>query len=89
MDVEIRADGEADQVRQQLDRLGVRSTEQVVIAWDARTALLTDWATFCAHWEEFCYPSSDDVTVWPRDEAWVLCFDHWDAFRFGRLAPVP
>jgi len=88
LDVEIAAEGDAERVREQLEGLEVRSAEQIVVCWSAQTAVLTDWATFCAYWEELCYPSSDDVTVWPRDEAWVLCYDHWEMFRFGRLAPV-
>jgi len=60
-----------------------RSDEPVVIVWDAQTALRTDWAVFVDHWSAFCYPSSDDVCIWPPDGDWACCFLHYAEFQFG------
>ena len=66
-----------------LAALGPGDDERIVIAWDHATALETSWRTFRENWEVFCYPGSDDVTISPRDERWVLCYHHWEEFSFS------
>jgi hypothetical protein len=75
---------EADVVRtrEALGALGPSDTERIILSWDERTALETSWRTFRGRWENFCYPSSDDVTIVPIDERWTLCYHHWEAFTF-------
>ena len=64
--------------------------ERIVVVWDPSTALETSWRTFREHWEVFCYPGSDDVTIGPLDERWLLCYHHWEEFSFTpRMAPLP
>lgn len=58
-------------------------SKQVVVSWDRQTALRTSWELFTAHWDDFCYPSSDDVTVIPDCCSWVLRYTHWEEFQFG------
>jgi hypothetical protein len=58
-------------------------SEQVVVSWDRETALRTSWEFFTAHWDDFCYPSSDDVLVSPEAGNWVLRFHHSEIFYFG------
>jgi hypothetical protein len=61
--------------------------ESVIVSWDKDTAVLTNWGIFCDYWDDFCYPSSDDVTVFPLSIGWVLFYDHFERFVFGsRLA---
>lgn len=79
----IPADGEADRVRQMLATLPIDEHARVVVSWSDDVAVVTDWPTFRAYWDEFCYPSSDDVTIWPLDERWSLCYDHYAEFRFS------
>jgi hypothetical protein len=73
----------ARQVGSALTALGPGDHERIVIAWDHATALETSWLTFREHWEVFCYPGSDDVTISSRDEGWVLCYHHWEEFSFS------
>jgi hypothetical protein len=82
------SDGEADVVRERLRALPPRSSESVLVSWDAQTALVTDWAVFVTLWDDFCYRSSDDVTIWPLDHSWVLCYRHYDIFQFTSAAPA-
>ena len=56
----------------------------IVVSWDQQTAVVTDFELFTARWEDFCYPSSDDVAVLPLDGSWVLHYWHWEEFVFGR-----
>src|SRR5262245_17496546 len=60
----------------------------VVISWDQATAIRTTWEVFSAHWDAFCYPTSDDVLVFPGSEEWVLFYFHEEEFRFGRRLKV-
>jgi hypothetical protein len=41
---------------------------------------------FVGRWDDFCFPSSDDVTVYPADERWLLEYAHREEFVFRRAA---
>jgi hypothetical protein len=66
-------------LRAQAPNLG----EQVTVSWDRDTALRTSWEFFTAHWDDFCYPSSDDVLVLPDGARWTLRYHHEEIFYFG------
>ena len=53
-----------------------------LVSWEPAVALETSWRTFTTQWQAFCYPGTDDVTISPLDERWVLCYHHWEAFSF-------
>lgn len=57
--------------------------EQVTVSWERDTALRTSWEFFSAHWDDFCYPSSDDVLIVPDGGGWVLRYHHEEIFYFG------
>ena len=77
-----RTDDAPGAVRRWLLELPVDPSTALVLSWDRATALLTDWATFLSHWDDFCYPASDDVTVWAADGQWTLCYRHYEVFQF-------
>lgn len=85
-DVTFRSDDTPDVVRSRLRELPPAATDAVLVAWDARTAVITDWELFVTYWDDFCYPSSDDVTVLPLDGEWVLCYRHYEAVQFRSRA---
>jgi len=51
---------------------------QAFVSWREDAAIRTTWEIFTAHWDDFCYPSSDDVVVWPESERWALFYFHED-----------
>ena len=57
---------------------------KVIVSWQPGTAVLTSTEIFIKYWDEFCYPASDDVTIYPEDESWVLHYWHEEAFCFAR-----
>lgn len=57
--------------------------EHVIVLWDRDTALRTAWEFFTAHWDDFCYPLSDDVLVLPDSGGWALRYHHEENFYFG------
>jgi len=58
---------------------------QIVVSWDADTAVQVPPHIFCDHWDDFCYPSSDDVIAWPINGEWALSYSHYEEFDFGRF----
>jgi hypothetical protein len=72
-----------ESVGEWLMALGIEPGTRIIVSWDEATAVVTTWRTFAAHWSDFCYPGSDDVSIWAPDAAWTLCFHHGDWFDFS------
>ena len=47
---------------------------------NSNNAIVVDKQLFLTHWDDFCYPSSDDVFMWPNDLSWVLFYSHEEVF---------
>ena len=77
------ASGPDESVRRWLLGLGLAADTKVIIQWSDQWAITTDFGIFCGYWEAFCYPSSDDVVIWPFDDAWLLFYHHEETFSFG------
>jgi hypothetical protein len=89
LDLSILAEwDDADSVRGRLQELEIEDNEQIILSWSQSVALLTRWGTFARYWDAFCYPSSDDVTVWSRTGDWTLCYRHFQVIEFGRHGPA-
>jgi hypothetical protein len=80
--VTFRSDDTPAVVRNRLRELPPAPSEIVLVSWDARTAVVTDWDCFVTYWDDFCYPSSDDVTVLPLDGEWMVCYRHYEVIQF-------
>ena len=76
-------------LRAEVGRLWLREqrpdmSTQVIISWQQDAAIRTTWEVFTAYWDDFCYPHSDDVSVWPESERWALFYFHEEEFHLGR-----
>lgn len=58
----------------------------VIVSWEAETAVWTEWGVFVEYWDDFCYPSGDDILIWPVSEAWLAHYWHEEYFLFSRRA---
>jgi hypothetical protein len=67
-----------------LGALPVPPDQVVIVSWDRETAVQTDWQFFCRFWDDFCYPSSDDVTVTTTGDDWLVCYEHFEVLTFYR-----
>lgn len=87
--ISFRADGTDEgsdaRTRGDLAALPIDDGERVIVSWDATDAAETSWKTFRTYWDDFCYPSSDDVTISPLDERWLLCYHHEGRFAFDSV----
>jgi hypothetical protein len=79
------ASGEPDVVRAWLRQMVPAWDDTVIISWDQSTAVLAPWNLFVERWDDFCYPSSDDVFVFPLTGVWMLCYDHAETFYFRNI----
>jgi hypothetical protein len=66
-----------------LGRLSDRE-QRVIVSWDKDIAVVTNWGVFCDYWNDFCYPASDDTSVFPQSFDWVLFYQHGERFVFGQ-----
>ena len=77
----FRSDDAPAIVRRQLLDLPIDPSALVILSWDRGTAVITDWDMFTAHWDDFCYPASDDVSIWPVGGEWTLCYRRYEVFQ--------
>jgi len=76
-----------DEARRWLQEM-LRVNEPVIVLWDDDLAVLTSTEVFCRYWDDFCYPISHNVHIWPPENDWALFYWREEQFRFGRLKPV-
>jgi hypothetical protein len=56
--------------------------EYVIVSWEPEDAVATTAAIFCDYWDDFCYPASDDISVTPLSEDWMLVYRHDEVLFF-------
>ena len=79
--VSCRTDGSED-VQGWLRRVQPDGQLSVYVSWSDDLAVQTKWGIFTEYWDDFCYPSSDDVTVVPVGGTWRLEYSHYERFEF-------
>jgi len=87
-DIRSTTTHDTDEARRWLRELPVASDEKIVVRWGQRLAVQTTWEIFTRYWHDFCYPSSDDVDVFPPTSAWILLYHHWELFEWGSRSHV-
>ena len=78
--------GDSTEIRRWLLDRSSDLNQTVVVSWDNNLAALVSWKVFCEYWDDFCYPSSDDVMIFPLSGEWMLFYSHDEYFMFGRIA---
>jgi hypothetical protein len=79
---------DASAVRSWLARLEIPAVVPVIVSWAPHLAIVTCWETFAQHWDAFCYPASDDVTVWAPGDGWTLCYHHFERLEYVHRRPA-
>ena len=79
----INTSGDESKIRQWLIACSLDLNQTVVVSWDNKLAVLVRWEVFCGYWDDFCYPSSDDVAIFPLSGEWMLSYSHDEYFMFG------
>jgi hypothetical protein len=71
-------------VRRWLRNHGILETDDIFVLWNPTTAVHTTWHIFCSYWDDFCYPSSDDVLIYSAAGDWFAAYAHYETFVVGR-----
>lgn len=79
----INTSGDESEIRQWLINRSSDPNQSVVVSRDNRLAAQVKWEVFCEYWDDFCYPASDDVAIFPLSEEWMLSYSHDEYFMFG------
>ncbi len=63
----------------------VLEKEIVLVSWDKETCVKIPFSLFIQRWSDFCYPSSDDVFIYPLSGNWLLEYKHYEEFTFKEI----
>lgn len=80
--VSFDTSGDALEGRTWLERTLPASDCDVFVSWNKDTAVLTRMSIFVQYWDDFCYPSSDDVAVLPVARDRILYYWHEEVLTF-------
>ena len=83
---QIETSDDSPEIRQWLLECSSDLNQTVAVSWDNELAALVSWKVFCEHWDDFCYPSSDDAAIFPLSGEWMLFYSHDEYFMFGKIA---
>ena len=59
--------------------------DAVLVSWDEETGIRVPWSLFVRRWDDFCYPSSDDVSIIPLSDQWLLQYWHYGQFSWKHV----
>jgi len=65
-------------------KLTQSNDENLFISWNRSTCVYTTKEIFIKYWEDFCYPSSDDVTIISELTNWVFFYNHIEVGKFWK-----
>ena len=60
---------------------------EIILSYGNDEAIFTSLGTFCEYWDDFCYPGSDDIVIFPLNEQWTLAYNHHEVFQITYKAP--
>jgi len=73
---------EATAVRRWLHMVQPDSQLAIYVCWSPDVGVQMTWGIFEEYWDDFCYSSSDDVTIAPVSGTWRLIYHHYEQFDF-------
>lgn len=71
-------DEEIERFRNQLTTILKNWNESVFVTWNRTTTIRTTKEIFIKYWDDFCYPSSDDVTIISEETNWIMFYRHFE-----------
>ena len=83
----IDTSGERKVIIEWLNKLNCKE-EPVFISWNKDIAAKVPWHLFVDRWDDFCYPSSDDVDIVPMSGNWHLRYRHFEQFSWSKLNAI-
>lgn len=75
---------EIDAIQEMLSTFEPQENQIVIVMWEPTRAVVAPWHVFRTYFWDFCYPVTDDVSIWPTSELWGIQYHHEDQLVFGR-----
>ncbi len=87
--VECDTSGDPDDGRRWLKDVtrAFQPSLDVIITWTSELAVATTLRLFVKYWDDFCYPMSDDTTIFPFDVKWAIQFWNEEVLYFANRKP--
>lgn len=63
------------------------TSDTIILSWQPEFSVKTCRDVFLRYWDEFCYPS-DDLSIWPDSEEWVIHHWHYGKLCYGKSKNV-
>ena len=82
LQIQFDASKPLNRVSDLLDSLIPNNEHEIFVSWGPKLAILTNREYFIRHWDEFCYPSSDDVEIYSPGNRFRLNYYHYEVFEF-------
>ena len=79
-DTELAREKFTDNIR----RLTQNYNERLFVSWNRTTCVYTNKEIFIKYWGDFCYPSSDDITIISEFTNWVYFYNHIEVGIFWK-----
>ena len=57
--------------------------KEIILSWFEDIAIIVDVNLFISKWDDFCYPSSDDIIIYSEDKDWIILYHHSEVFWYG------
>lgn len=73
-----------DKFSKDFQELSQNFDENLFISWNRSTCIYTTKEIFIKYWDDFCYPSSDDITIISELTNWVYFYRHFGVGRFWK-----
>lgn len=72
-----------DAIRGWLSALQIPLDKQVFLSWDNSTNMIAPWGLVIQYFDDFYYPSSDDLTIFDQTLNWAVLFSHSGVVYYG------
>lgn len=76
--------GTLDKFAKRFQELTKDYNENLYISWNRSTSLYTTKEIFVRYWDDFCYPSSDDITIISELTNWIYFYNHIEVGQFWK-----
>ena len=57
--------------------------DEIILSWDSNTAIIVNTNLFIEKWDDFCYPSSDDIVILLKTQNSIILYQHSEVFCYA------
>jgi hypothetical protein len=60
------------------------TVNEIILSWDSNTAISVNTDLFIEKWDDFCYPSSDDIVISLKTKNSIILYQHSEIFWYAQ-----